>query len=205
MSIEEDYMRALQQFRRQKDEYFRTEPGAPIPENEQATFKGLKYFPPFFALRFVAPVELLPAGDVVTMATTDGQSRQFTRYATLMFTVENQPSQLTAYRAVNVDAEADDNEDGAEADAGDAEHQSLFIPFRDALAGTQTYGAGRYLDVEEEHTEPGGHGGAFVILDFNMAYNPYCAYNDAYSCPVTPAENTLTVAIRAGERVYHEE
>lgn len=198
MSIEEDYMRALQQFRRQKDAYFRTSSMAPIPENERATFQGLKYYPPFFALRIVAPVERLPAGDVVTMATTDGQSRQFERYAILKFTVEDQPCQLTAYRAIN-DAHAPDGvEDAAAA-------QSLFIPFRDALAGTQTYGAGRYLDVEEEHTGSDGNGGALVILDFNLAYNPYCAYNDAYSCPVTPTENTLQVAIRAGERVYHEE
>jgi uncharacterized protein (DUF1684 family) len=71
-----------------------------------------------------------------------------------------------------------------------------FLPFADALAGVETYGAGRYLEPE-----PVGDG-QFVV-DFNLAYNPYCAYNDDWSCPITPRENRLTVPIRAGEKLYH--
>ncbi|HLE52058.1 MAG TPA: DUF1684 domain-containing protein, partial [Anaerolineales bacterium] len=73
-----------------------------------------------------------------------------------------------------------------------------FLPFADALAGSETYGAGRYLEPE-----PAGKGK--LLVDFNYAYNPYCAYNDQYSCPLTPWENRLKVPIRAGEKVFHEE
>ena len=73
----------------------------------------------------------------------------------------------------------------------------FFLPFVDSLAGQETYPAGRYVEVERLPN------GKFQV-DFNLAYNPYCAYNDQWSCPLTPAENRLKVAIRAGEKVFHE-
>ena len=76
-----------------------------------------------------------------------------------------------------------------------ANPQGFFLPFVDALAGTETYGAGRYLDPEPL-------GGGRVLLDFNRAYNPYCAYNEQWSCPITPRENRLAVPIRAGEKLF---
>lgn len=75
---------------------------------------------------------------------------------------------------------------------------SLFIPFRDQTSGQETYGSGRYIDLAENTS-------GIYTLDFNRAYNPYCAYNDTYSCPLPPAENTLAVPIRAGEKKYHIE
>ena len=72
----------------------------------------------------------------------------------------------------------------------------LFIPFRDATSGKETYGAGRYVEAEPL-------GGGRFTLDFNRAYNPYCAYNDAWRCPLPPSENWLAVAIRAGELSFH--
>ncbi len=186
MSIEEQYTRALAQFRREKDQYLREDPDSPIPEEERAAFKGLRYYPPLFVLRLAARVERLPEHAVVTVATSDGASRAFVRYALLHFTLDAQELHLTGYRS----------------EAEDPDSQQIFIPFRDALSGTQTYGAGRYLDVTEE---TGPDGAPIAILDFNLAYNPYCAYNENYSCPLTPPENTLPVPIRAGERVYHTE
>jgi uncharacterized protein (DUF1684 family) len=185
MSVEEEYMRALAQFRREKDAFFREAAESPIPEAERATFKGLRYFPALFPLRVVAEVERLAQPEPFQMATSDGATRLFERFAVLRFTVGEQPAQLTAYRS------ADDPE---------AEETALFIPFRDKHSGKETYGAGRYLDVQEE---TGPDGKPFVVLDFNLAYNPYCAYNDNYSCPLTPKENTLPMAITAGERVFH--
>ncbi len=90
--------------------------------------------------------------------------------------------------------------DGAEAALTvyrDLEQGALFVPFRDATSGMESYGAGRYLEPEPA---PGGR----LHVDFNYAYNPYCAYNDAWSCPLPPAENTLRVPIRAGERAFHD-
>jgi len=77
-----------------------------------------------------------------------------------------------------------------------SEH-GFFLPFVDSLAGSETYAAGRYLEPEPL---PGGH----FLVDFNIAYNPYCAYNEMWSCPLTPAENRLKVAVRAGEKLFHE-
>jgi uncharacterized protein len=185
-SIEEQYARALAQFRREKDKYLREDPDSPIPEEERATFKGLRYYPPLFPLRVAATVERLPERAIVTIATSDGASREFLRYALLHFTIDGQELLLTGYR---------DAED-------DPENQQIFIPFREALSGKETYGAGRYLDVTED---AGPDGAPIAILDFNLAYNPYCAYNENYSCPLTPPENTLPIPIQAGERVYHTE
>jgi uncharacterized protein len=181
----EMYAQALDEVRQEKDAYFREEPDSPIPSRERASFAGLKYFPPDPALRLEARVERLDPREPVVMATSDGSEREFERYALLHFAVDGQPVQLTAYRS-----------------AGD-EDESLFIPFRDAQAGAETYGAGRYLDVEPPHQHGGGE--EHVVLDFNLAYNPYCAYNESYSCPIPPRENTLPVAVRAGERVYHDQ
>ena len=187
MSIEEDYMRALAQYRHQKDDSFRDGEQSPIPAEERATFKGLRYYPALFAMRVVAQIERLPNPEHIQMATSDGASRLFERAAMLRFTLDGHAVQLTGYRS------ADDPEDDG---------QSYFIPFRDALSGKETYGAGRYLDVEEAAAADGT---PIVVLDFNLAYNPYCAYNENYSCPITPKENKLEWAIYAGERIYHEE
>jgi len=186
MSIEQDYMKALAQFRRQKDDYFRTAPESPIPESERTAFKGLRYYPPLFALRVAAQVERLPASAPIQMATSDGAFREFVKAAALRFLIDGQAYTLTGYSSAD---------DASDPDA------ALFIPFRDALSGKETYGAGRYLDV---HAEQSADGQPIAILDFNLAYNPYCAYNDNFSCPITPPENTLPVAIYAGERNYHE-
>jgi uncharacterized protein len=77
----------------------------------------------------------------------------------------------------------------------------LFVPFRDATSGRETYGAGRYLEIELQRHAKGAH---TATLDFNLAYNPHCAYSSDYSCPIPPPENTLPIAITAGERAYSE-
>jgi uncharacterized protein (DUF1684 family) len=88
--------------------------------------------------------------------------------------------------------------DGQEAELTIYEtEQGYFLPFVDSLAGTETYPAGRYLDPEPLT-------GNRFLVDFNLAYNPYCAYNEAWSCPLTPFENRLKVPIRAGEKLFHE-
>jgi uncharacterized protein len=184
-NAEAAYVRALTEMRQQKDDFFREDPDSPIPPIERTIFPGLRYFTPNPDLRVEARVERLKPGEPVVMATSDGSERPFERYALLHFMVDDQHVRLTAYRT-----------------PGEI-HEPLFIPFRDALAGKETYGAGRYLEVEPPHEHEGGT--EHVVLDFNLAYNPFCAYNEHYSCPIPPRENTLPVAVRAGERVYHDE
>jgi uncharacterized protein (DUF1684 family) len=110
------------------------------------------------------------------MQTTTGDVQTYERFGRVRFPVAGEEAALTIYR----------NENG------------FFLPFVDALAGNETYGAGRYLEPEEL---PDGT----LLVDFNLAYNPYCAYNENWSCPITPAENRLKVPIRAGEKVFHSE
>ena len=111
------------------------------------------------------------------METSSGVRKFFVRAGRLEFQIEGQSVQLTAYS----NPETDDTD--------------LFIPFRDATSGSETYGSGRYLDTE---LEPDGS----LVLDFNLAYNPYCAYSDGWSCPIPPLENWLKVPVRAGEKTY---
>jgi uncharacterized protein len=178
------YVRAVEDFRERKDDDFKEASDSPIPERDRPGFAGLRYFPPDPALRVAAAVEAPESGGVFVMQTSDGRDREYERYGLLRFTVGGQEYHLTAYRTPDAD-----------------EDEPLFVPFRDAQAGRETYGAGRYLEIRPPHAA-GGAGEQEVVIDFNLAYNPYCAYSPAYSCPLPPAENTLPVAIRAGEMTY---
>jgi uncharacterized protein len=167
-------MSQLDDFRRDKDSYFHTSPDSPLTPEQKRTFVGLRYFAEDPALRLEVQLELFPEAEVVRMQTTTGEIQMYERVGRIRFESEGQPSVLTVYR----------NEFG------------FFLPFADGLAGGETYGAGRYLEPEEL---PDGR----LLVDFNLAYNPYCAYNERWSCPITPPENRLKAPIRAGERAFH--
>ncbi len=163
----------LSNFRAEKDAYFGGSEDSPLTAAQRHTFTGLRYFPEQPDLRFAVPIEVFPQQDIVVMQTTTGERQEFLRYGRIHMTIDEQPASLTIYQS----------------DYG------FFLPFADALAGTETYEAGRYLDPERLAD-------GRLLIDFNLAYNPYCAYNDAWSCPITPAENRLPIAIRAGEQLY---
>lgn len=165
---------ALETIRAQKDHHFAHDSYSPLTPEQQRTFTGLRYFPENPALRFELPVEPLAQRETIVMQTTTGEHQPFLRYGSIHFVVDGQPATLTVY----------------------ANEHGYFLPFADSLAGAETYGAGRYLDVEPL---PDGR----LLVDFNLAYNPYCAYNEEWSCPITPAENRLTIPIRAGEQSFH--
>ncbi len=167
-------MSALDEFRKEKDDFFAHDPHSPLTRDQQKAFRGLIYFAENPALRLDLPLEEDASGDVVEMQTSTGDVQVYQRLGKVRFEVDGKPVALTIFT----------NEHG------------LFLPFVDALAGKETYGAGRYL--EPERMPQGG-----VHLDFNLAYNPYCAYNDRWSCPITPAENRIRTAIRAGEKIFH--
>ena len=163
---------ALQTMRRQKDDFFKRHPQSPLTPEQQARFTGLSYYDPNPALDLTVTVEPFPQQASIQMQTTTGSVQTFQRYGQFTFTVDGQEARLTIYLA----------------DYG------FFLPFADAGAGQETYAAGRYL--EPEHL-----GGSQFHVDLNQAYNPYCAYNGGWTCPVTPPENRLKVAIRAGEKL----
>jgi uncharacterized protein (DUF1684 family) len=176
---EETWNRALLRFRAEKDEYFRAGRGSPLPPGEAAVFGGLKYFDPDSSFRFEAILQRDPNPETVMVATSKGSRQLFNRVGHFDLTIEEKPVRLQAYQS----AERDD--------------PSLFIPFRDATSGKDSYGAARYLDLPVEHDDE-------YALDFNYAYNPYCAYSEDYVCPLPPQENWLPVPIRAGEKKYHD-
>jgi uncharacterized protein (DUF1684 family) len=177
-----DYGDAVRAFRADKDAFFRSNPGSPIPEAERATFTGLPYFAVDEGFRFDGlPLEPYTGTEPTSFAipTSDGKLRPAERAGTFRFTPGSVPSTLTAYTFEH-------------------DHSgSVFVPFLDGTSGTESYGAGRYLDIEPA---PDGT----YTLDFNLAYHPSCVYDATFSCPLTPAENRLPVRIEAGERLAPE-
>ncbi len=175
-----DYPTAVELFRADKDDYFRQAHDSPIPHDQRGTFHGLPYFPVDESLRFEG-LQLQPyEGDEPTtfqIPTSDGQLRDAERAGTFQFQIGGAQRRLTGYRFA----------------AGASE--SVFVPFLDDTSGRETYGAGRYLDLDPDPAD-----GSYV-LDFNLAYHPSCVYDPRFSCPLTPAENRLPVRIEAGERL----
>ena len=169
-------MSDLNEFRLEKDDFFRTHPQSPLTREQKSGFRGLHYFPENEALRLEVLVERLFDQKPIQMQTSTGGVQTYVRHSLFKFQVDGQEAELTIYQ----------NEDG------------YFLPFVDSLAGTETYPAGRYLEPEELH-------GNRFLVDFNLAYNPSCAYNEMWSCPITPAEKRLKVPIRAGEKLFEHE
>ncbi len=173
------YPDAVAQFRADKDTYFGTGRHSPIPVEQRPSFAGLPYYPVDESLVFddrrLEPYTGAEPSDF-QIPTSDGKLRPAHRAGYLSFELGGEPRRLTAYTF----------------DEGDGE--SLFVPFLDATSGTETYGAGRYLDLDPE--EDGSY-----TLDFNLAYHPSCVYDMRFSCPLTPAENRLAERIEAGERL----
>ena len=170
------FLQDLQSFRAAKDAAF-LETDSPVPADKRQTFLPLAYYPPSPAYR--APAVLTPLNDntTVEMPTSTGQRRSMRLVGTLGFTLRGQPLTLGAF----VDSDARDL-------------SRLFVPFTDLTSGTETYPAGRYIDLDVTRT-------GIYVIDFNRAYNPYCYYNPTYDCPYPPRSNRLQVPIRAGEKV----
>jgi uncharacterized protein len=175
-----DYVGAVEGYRAEKDAFFKSAPGSPIPAAERDAFTGLPYYPVNVDLVFEGLTPAPYAGtepSTFQIPTSDNRLRPARRAGTFTFDLEGEPRRLTAYEL-----------EGAHSDG------RLFLPFLDATSGKETYGAGRYLDLEPDED------GTYAI-DFNLAYHPSCVYAPEFSCPLTPAENRLPVRIEAGERL----
>lgn len=172
-SAAELYRAALAAQRAEKDGYFRRDPYGPIENRTE--FNGLNYYEADLAWRFTLPLEPCPPETLIMSTSTDDE-QTYRRVGYVTFEVAGTAAQLAVYQMED-------------------DHEHYFIPFRDATSGQTTYGGGRYL--EPEMTSEGQ-----LIVDFNLAYNPYCAYSPHFSCPLPPRENWLKVPIEAGEKSY---
>jgi len=170
----------IEEARKQKDFFFGVQAQSPIPGARRSAFRGLAYYPVDRVYRFELDLHEHKSKEVIQIADTAGQMRNLWRWGEFHFRIGDSDCTLQAYKS----------EPGEE---------RLFVPFRDETNGKETYGAGRYLDLEPaRHLTSEGK----WILDFNEAYNPWCAYSEDYACPFVPPENWLQVPVRAGEKSY---
>jgi uncharacterized protein (DUF1684 family) len=169
-----DNMNSLERFRQEKDQFFKNDLNSPLEEEQKKVFTNLNYFPEDPGLQLEVPMEMIDPPETVHMITSTGDRRDYLHNARVRFQVDGQQAVLQVYE---------------DAFGG------YFLPFVDATAPQETYGAGRYLEPEE--VSPG-----VLLLDFNLAYNPFCAYNSRWSCPIPPNDNRLKLRIEAGEKNF---
>jgi len=170
----------MQLDREERDRFFALHPESPIPVRQRRTFKGLRYYPPDVRYRFELELHEHDKKEAIDVQDTVGNVRKLLRWGEFRFEIDGNQCTLQAYK-------------------DEAEDERLFVPFRDQTSGKETYGAGRYLDLEpEKHLTARGK----WIVDFNQAYNPWCAYSKDYACPFVPPENWLKLPVRAGEKSY---
>jgi uncharacterized protein (DUF1684 family) len=178
---------SLDRFRRGRDELLKTHPQSPIEPEERGSFKGLRYFQGDPAYRVQARFEAGDGSELVIDTGGDDGAVRYRRAGGLVFELDGKPCSLTVLSLVQY--------------AG-----GLFVPFRDATSGHETYGGGRYLFDTAKDTDglvlEITTGSSEVVIDFNYAYNASCAYSPRWACPLAPPENFLKVAVRAGELVY---
>jgi uncharacterized protein len=168
----------LTELRQEKDRFFKSDPDSPIPPEHRVAFKGLNYYPPERSYKVPTRLERFDKPEPIFITTSTGSRQSYIKYGMFEFEIKGTSLRLIVYKS-----------------AEDPFARSLFVPFSDETSGSETYGSGRYLDLEEQ-------GGDDYELDFNMAYNPYCAYNHQYTCPIPPKQNRLPIKILAGERKY---
>lgn len=157
---------------------------SPLPPGAVGSFKGLDFFPISKKYVVEARFEKNPDPEPVVLSTNTGRKPVYIKYGTVYFTLDGKDCSLVLYRDTEI--------------SGDPEYSDvLFIPFTDLTTGQESYGGGRYLDIKIPGSDK-------VILNFNKCYNPYCAYDDRWSCVIPPGENDLPVAVYAGVKAYGE-
>ncbi|MCU0420894.1 MAG: DUF1684 domain-containing protein, partial [Cyclobacteriaceae bacterium] len=173
------YVAAIEKERADQQTFMREDPSSPFVL-EKKEFKGLSYFPVDAQYRVKAKLKPIENKEVMTLTTSDGLSQSYLPYAHAHFELAGTACRLLLLEVMQMGPQ----------------RGTLFLAFTDATSGRETYGAGRYVAVKKVR------GATHLELDFNRAYNPYCAYVDAFSCPFPPKENLLLVAILAGEKAY---
>jgi uncharacterized protein len=175
----DEYIGILNDFRKEKNDFFRFSEESPIEDKKR--FLGLNYFEPNLAFKIKAHLELIKDTNTISVLRSDGKKEDFKKYAYAHFAIEDTMHRVMLLKRT----------------ANRVDTNLRFMPFYDKTNGTETYPGGRYLDLRVENHQT-------IMIDFNMAYNPYCTYNYRYSCPIPPEDNHINTYIRAGEKNYKQ-
>jgi len=165
-------------FREELNRQYRDSNDSPLSEEDRKAFTHHDFYPYQSKYRVEARLELTPDATPFDMATSSGKNKKYRTYGIAHFTIDEVEYELEVYESLRLKALPEF-----------ADH--LFLPFKDLTTGVSTYGTGRFLDLTKSNSE-------ILIIDFNQCYNPYCAYSDGYSCPITPFQNFITITIEAG-------
>ncbi|UBM57218.1 DUF1684 domain-containing protein [Marinilongibacter aquaticus] len=179
----QNYAQELADFRKNYKADFLKDDHSPLKEEDLAY---LDFYPPNESLKVKCEFEAIESSDTFELPTSSGKTKTYMVFGQLVFKIKAKSYRLNVYRSLALMKNP-------------LYKDYLFIPFRDKTNGKSTYGAGRYLDLRMKEL------GDEIYLDFNKAYNPYCAYSLGYSCPIPPQENTLPLKIKAGEKKYKKE
>ncbi|HVD97394.1 MAG TPA: DUF1684 domain-containing protein [Cytophagaceae bacterium] len=177
--LQDRYEQDIENFRKQKNDHFKTANNSPI--EDQINFKELHYYPADKKFRSRAKLIMIKDSSFIKMVSNDGERNKYWRHAFAVIDINDKKDTLTIFRKASLKAE----------------DKHYFVPFYDETNGTETYTGGRYMDLELRDT-------ISLIIDFNLAYNPYCVYNYRFSCPVPPKENKLSMPIEAGEKMFYK-
>lgn len=172
------YVQESEEFRIGQDAFYHSKETSPLTKKERQEFHGHNFWDISMDYVVEAAFERITTVDTVVMGTSAGTKKMYQPYAKLLFNINEEACELIVYQSLKL-RELEEYKD------------YLFIPFRDATSGNESYGGGRYLDITIPDTDK-------IIINFNVAYNPYCAYTDGYYCTIPPVENTLKIPIRAG-------
>jgi hypothetical protein len=178
------YVSEIKKEREQKDIEMLTGDKSPILVEEKTTFRKLNYYKPNASYRKEAQFTRFDQATHFLMKTTTERLPEYSLYGVVTFSHDGRSYSLNVYQNIELVKKP-----------GYGNH--LFLPFNDETNGKETYGGGRFLDLTET-------GADVLVIDFNQAYNPYCAYNHKYSCPIPPEENNLKIKIKAGEKKWHK-
>jgi uncharacterized protein (DUF1684 family) len=173
-----DFPQLVKRLRKEKDKFMKTDSNSPLTPKQKKKFKKLDYFPYDPKYRFKGPIEHFEDKAEIEIGTNKGELRKYRLFGKFSFEIDGQQAALHIFQSL------------------DETH--FFVPFVDETSGNETYGAGRYVELEE--LEPG-----VWELDLNLAYNPYCAYNDNWICPLVPPINRLSIRVEAGEKIFAKE
>jgi len=180
-SFAQSYSEKIEKHRESYKQDFVKETNSPLKEED---LKNLHFYDADSTFVVSAEVEILKNEKIFKMPTYDGTSKEFYRYAKVSFNLNGKNLQMTLYKSIAL--------------AGNPLYKNLlFLPFTDETNNKETYGGGRYIDLSSKEIKNNK-----IEIDFNKAYNPYCAYIDGYRCPVPPEENDLQLEIKAGEKLY---